>query len=191
MLLSGCAGSATVGGPSGSHEESVSAVKVNRISERLLAASYPECNTTDEAAAKSRPRFCGIEFRVTGSYRVNAGANRHGVKITEGMLRFVRNEEELAFVLAHEMAHITLGHFGSLAYTGRTQLEYEADAEAVRMLAAADYDIRQAPDVLRRMSRKYRGADRMAATHPSFEKRMHRVMGQIKDFRHTNQAMAN
>ncbi len=30
--------------------------------------------------------------------------------VTTGMLKFLRNEDELAFVLAHEVAHIELDH---------------------------------------------------------------------------------
>jgi predicted Zn-dependent protease len=192
LLVTGCAGNPMVGGPSGSHDEATAAAKVKRIGDRLIAGAYPECFMEPRDASQAPPAVCSVDFTVNGSYRVNAGATRDRVKVTEGMLRFVQNEEELAFVIAHEMSHVALGHFGGvMSYTGRTQLEYEADEKAIEIMAAAGYDVSQAPDILRRMSRKYRGSDRMAASHPSFDKRLHRVLGRIDDLHKVDQAMVN
>jgi predicted Zn-dependent protease len=41
---------------------------------------------------------------------VNAWTDGGSVWITRGMMRFVKNENELALVVAHEMAHAYLGH---------------------------------------------------------------------------------
>ena len=85
---------------------------------------------------------------------------------------------------------MALGHFGDeAAYTGRTMLEFEADREAVRLLNKAGYDVSRAPDILRRLSHKYRGHDRHAASHPSFSERWHRVSSQIRNLSEPKQAM--
>jgi predicted Zn-dependent protease len=41
---------------------------------------------------------------------VNAWTDGDSVWITRGMMRFVKNDDELALVVAHEMAHAYLGH---------------------------------------------------------------------------------
>jgi Zn-dependent protease with chaperone function len=41
----------------------------------------------------------------------NAGAAEHGtIKVTLGLIRAAQNEDELAFILAHEIAHVLLRH---------------------------------------------------------------------------------
>lgn len=51
--------------------------------------------------------FGGYHFAVLDSAEVNAFAAPGGIVfITKGMLRAVRNEDELAAVLAHEVAHV-------------------------------------------------------------------------------------
>ena len=41
---------------------------------------------------------------------VNAFADGEKLHITRGMMRFIRDDNELALVLAHELAHNTMGH---------------------------------------------------------------------------------
>ena len=45
---------------------------------------------------------------------VNAWTDGQSVWVTRGMMRFVRNDDELAVVLAHEMAHAYRGHMNYL-----------------------------------------------------------------------------
>lgn len=45
---------------------------------------------------------------------VNAWTDGSGVWITRGMVRFVRSDDELALVLAHEIAHAARGHMNYL-----------------------------------------------------------------------------
>ena len=188
-LLSGCAPGSTAGGPFGQDGQTASAAKVNRIAARLLANNFPECREASKHAAEQAPPACTTQFVVTWSNEVNARATRSSVRISDGMMRFVRNDEELAFVLAHELAHVTLGHFGSdVAYTGRTMLEYEADEEAVKLLHNAGFDVSRAPGILKRLAHKYRGHDRYATSHPSFDERWQRVSGQIQRLKDPQQA---
>jgi beta-barrel assembly-enhancing protease len=96
--------------------------------------------------------------------------------ITEGMLGFVRNEGELAALLAHEFGHHLAGHFcsrnkrrglfgskeddaqarrqvGSLTALVDPEREREADLHAVRILDNAGYDPRVAIELALRMAR--------------------------------------
>ncbi len=75
--------------------------------------------------------------------------------VSDGLIGFVRNEGELAAVLAHEIAHDELGHFcrdarsdtqrsriGSVVQHFNLDLEIAADAAAVERLVATGYDPR-------------------------------------------------
>lgn len=64
------------------------------------------------ALFSSRPEiFAGYRFIALESMEVNAFATPGGhVLVTRGLLRLTKSEDELAAVLAHEIAHIALGH---------------------------------------------------------------------------------
>ena len=53
-----------------------------------------------------------VPFYVLPDDVVNAGTDGRNVGVTRGMLRFVKNDDELAVVLGHELAHITRNHLG-------------------------------------------------------------------------------
>src|SRR5262245_36308331 len=73
-------------------------LQLERVARRLLEA-IPE---------QKRPR---VQFSlVPGESSINAGAASGQIMVTEGMLRFVRSDDELAMILGHELAHITQGH---------------------------------------------------------------------------------
>jgi len=84
---------------------------------------------------ENHPRNFPFSFRVLNSKTVNAFATPGGyVYVTRGLLSILDNEDELAAVLAHQMAHVTLSHFdkrlGALL-TLNVGLEKPAPAEAV------------------------------------------------------------
>jgi predicted Zn-dependent protease len=80
--------------------------------QRILEVASRLVRVTDRAA----PLKFHFAARPTDGWRrvdadaVNAWTDGESVWITRGMLRFVRNDDELALILAHEMAHASLGH---------------------------------------------------------------------------------
>lgn len=64
------------------------------------------------AGSSSRPEtFAGYHFQVLDSDEVNAFAAPGGfIFITKGLLKLIPDEDGLAAVLAHEVAHIISGH---------------------------------------------------------------------------------
>ena len=67
--------------------------KVNNIGNKLLLS-----NNIDDF----------VRFEVSRKMTVNAYANHEGVvHVYKGLLDYVENEDELAFVIGHEIAHIT------------------------------------------------------------------------------------
>ena len=84
---------------------------------RALPADSPVTKYVDQvgqtvALASSLPYpYRGYYFIVLDSPDVNAFAAPGGfVFVTTGMIKFLRNEEELAAILGHEVGHVELSH---------------------------------------------------------------------------------
>ena len=106
---------------------------LDRVGRRLVAA----------AGAGGRWRFV-----VTDEADPNAFAlPGQRVLVTRGMLALAGDEAEMAAVLAHEVAHVVLGHASGRPPANRVASEAEADRLALRFLAAAGYDPRAQPDL--------------------------------------------
>lgn len=71
-------------------------LELDRVSRRLLQA-IPDPPQVDVVLA-------------AGEGSVNAGTTFGKVIVSEGMMRFVKSDDELAMILGHEFAHQTLGH---------------------------------------------------------------------------------
>jgi len=56
---------------------------------------------------------CNYPVVMVNSEDVNAFADGQLVGITQGMMRFVEHEQELGLVIAHELAHNSMGHISS------------------------------------------------------------------------------
>lgn len=124
---------------------------------------------------------CGYDISFTNSNAVNAYADGKRILVTRGMLRFVKNDNELALVISHEMAHNGMGHiaaqkrnqmlglvadivassfgiyspgvFTSIgAHAFSKKFEAEADYVGLYLMARAGYRIDQAPYFWRRMA---------------------------------------
>lgn len=105
---------------------------------------------------------CRADVRLSPRPFINATAVAGAVVIGGGIERLLRDDAELAFAVAHEAAHVILGHTAPERRTGialrdqRRAMEQEADALAVRMMAAAGY----APDAAARAWAKIADAGR-------------------------------
>ena len=127
-------------------------------------------------------RVCAYPVRWGLSDEVNAFADGDSIYVTTGFLRFVEDDDELAAVIGHELAHNTRGHIDAkrgnefigillgalvgaaigvdMTETGRAvgaqaysqAFEAEADYVGVYRAARAGYDIRNAMKFWRRMA---------------------------------------
>jgi hypothetical protein len=89
---------------------------------------------------------CGGKMALTSSSTRNAWSDGKHVVVTTGMTDFSRSDDEIAFVIAHEMAHNILGHSrsdgrarGIFGFARIKRGEIEADAYAVRLMSNAGY----------------------------------------------------
>lgn len=100
---------------------------------------------------------CAVRFFLDDGHD-DAGATRTHVRIGRKMLsRLSGNEDLVAALLAHELAHAALDHETVLGPGNRTvdavrRTEREADRLSVWILAKAGYDPAAAPQMVRRIS---------------------------------------
>lgn len=55
---------------------------------------------------------CTVWLGVTKDASVNAWTDGEYIGVTEGMIDYVENDDELAFIVAHELAHVAMDHIG-------------------------------------------------------------------------------
>lgn len=83
---------------------------------------------------------CRSRVQLLPARRARAAADGDLVTLTTPLLAFTRNNDELAFVLAHEIAHNALGHGTKLEpRQTRRGREFAADRLAIRIMDDAGY----------------------------------------------------
>lgn len=88
---------------------------------------------------------CASIVQVIPGAALSAQADGVYAQINDSLIRYAQNDEELASVIAHEMAHNILDHHKVLDAKGRSarvirQTESEADRFSVYLMARAGYD---------------------------------------------------
>jgi Zn-dependent protease with chaperone function len=128
---------------------------------------------------------CPSRVHLARSSQLNAFADGSHVLLTTRLLTITQTDDELAFVIAHEMAHNILGHAAEMramkrekkglegllvrpALTRRT--EREADRLAADLLLDSGYTITGAERVLHALDRGFTGP-RLLANHDSMSDR--------------------
>lgn len=82
----------------------------NAVAERIETAGAVVCRHIGFDPEQG----CYFDFEMkTSDDKVNAYADGKKIVIAGGMMRFVESDDELAMVMAHEMAHNLLGHVNS------------------------------------------------------------------------------
>lgn len=125
----------------------------------------------------SRPGCFG-RVHLARNPTVNAFSNGYDVVVTTAMLDFVRSDDELALIIGHEMAHFILGHppmhtsdklLASIGINSGLfwKREEAADRLALRLMAAAGYDLDAAIPFWRRFLGKYDNDPQIFRYHPS------------------------
>ena len=134
-------------------------------------------------------RACAFRSQLGNQDVINAAADGKRILVTRGMMRFVRDDNELALVIGHELAHNAMGHmdakrgnfvlgsildvlaaaygvntqgmFGNAAASAYSQdFEAEADYVGLYMMALAGFDLGNAPQFWRRMAVAHPGSIR-------------------------------
>lgn len=137
---------------------------------------------------------CASRFQLLPGAGLNAKADGTYVQVSGGLVEFVRSDDELALVMAHELAHNILGHRarldaagvsrGLLAGFGKNrgrirETELEADRLALYLMARAGYDFTIAPVFWQRFGRKLVPGFLSDGTHPGTSERVRRAESEI------------
>jgi predicted Zn-dependent protease len=129
---------------------------------------------------------CPAKVELVPGKGMNAWADGERVVISAGLLEKCVSDNDLALVIAHELAHNLLHHSQRLASARSTQnrlflpsgagsatmreTEEEADRRAVTIAIAAGYDLREAESFLSGLMANMPGG--LADTHPAPDRRM-------------------
>jgi hypothetical protein len=125
---------------------------------------------------------CFDRVRLARNPQVNAFSNGHDVVVTTALLDFVRSDDELALIIGHELGHFILGHppmetgdklLASIGIRAETYWKREeaADRMAIRLMAAAGYDLDAVIPFWRWFLGKYDTDPQIFRYHPSLEAR--------------------
>lgn len=113
---------------------------------------------------------CRSRFQIVRGGLSATQADGRYVQISDGMMALTANDDQLAAVIAHELAHNILRH--TPAKTPSKQAEYEADALSVRLVARAGYDLDDVLPFWEALRRRTDYGIFADGTHPGWRKRI-------------------
>ena len=125
---------------------------------------------------------CRSRVELAPGNAINANANGLVAQISGRLVNWVESDDELALVIAHEMAHNLLDHpkklneksalsglATSLGLSGKAQRQMELDADrmGIIMAATAGYNYKIGPDFWARLNSNAPLASFLATSHPT------------------------
>lgn len=128
---------------------------------------------------------CGGSVKYVDSSNINAWSDGRHVVLNAGIVSLAQSDDELAFVIAHEMAHNILGHIDPSANAPRRlfgrvfgesvprSTESQADSAAVHLMRRGGYAPQGGLDFLTTARRKMWWA--LSLGHPGFASRLRTV----------------
>lgn len=135
---------------------------------------------------------CASRFQVKASPGFDAGANGRYVEVDAGLLAYADHQDEIAVIVAHELAHNILKHPETLDREGVSrkailgkhanrikQTEIEADRFSIRLLANAGYPLEAAPAFWTRFGKAHGHGILSDSTHLRWKKRVALIEAEI------------
>lgn len=137
---------------------------------------------------------CATRFVVSDTKGLNAGADGQYVRISQGMFAEFGNDDELAAIVAHELAHNILGHRAILDAQGVSRglfgrfgknaakiraTEIEADRLSLVLMRGAGYRMAASPEFWARFEKKHGYGIFADATHLNGRRRVEMLNAEI------------
>jgi hypothetical protein len=186
------------------NERTVSGIRAEEVSQWIRRMTVARIQPLQLEVARGRSRqilnlwavpACQFSVQLLESNQINGIADGRHVGVTTGAMGFVRSDDELAWVLAHEIAHNVLSHSQNArlramlnaflgATTGaspeasvpfdRRSLEARADYVGAFIMARAGYDVQAIKQFWRRLEslRSGENTPEMDASHPTTAERL-------------------
>lgn len=127
---------------------------------------------------------CRSRFQIVRGGLTRTQSDGRYVQLSDAMLAFTANDDEVATVLAHELAHSVLDH--QARKTLSKQAEYEADWLGVWLLARAGYDVDAVVPFWTRLGKRTDYGIFSDGSHPGWRHRVARLtaaVAMVKDQR--------
>lgn len=122
---------------------------------------------------------CPSWFQVVSRRSINARADGRYVQIDSATVDFVANDDELATIMAHELAHNVLRHVARR--TPSKKSEYEADRLGVWLMARAGFDVAAVVPFWTRFEKRTNPGIFATGSHPSPRKRIAAVTAAVAE----------
>lgn len=176
QLLSGTARNATFD----------SVRRAEAIVERAMSNPPLRFGREGKAAVSFRPENgCLSRVLVVPGKKLNAKADGEIVEITTGLIAFAGNDDAIATVLAHELAHNILGHRTAIKEKRLNvrETEVEADDWSMYLLIRAGFDGDKAVDFWERFEARTNKGFLADGTHPGKKERLRLVRSVLAEIR--------
>lgn len=147
---------------------------IEEITEKPPGKQFPIRFTRDSAEVVINivpVRHCGSRIVLVSDRKIDAHSDARNIAISTGLVAFARNDAEVAFAAAHELAHIIYRDRRGGRIAVRRQMEDAADLTGLRIVRCAGFDGERAIALLDHLAaRDWLGFLR-APTHRSFRER--------------------
>lgn len=96
-----------------------------------------------------------LKSASVNAYSLSSNSQLAYVYVTRGLVEFIANDDQLAAVIAHEIAHIALGHHLKRQTSSGNQFnqsqELEADRHSIKLLKKANFKLAESVKLLERL----------------------------------------
>ena len=160
--------------------------RVTQRDRQLLKFDLGRDNQVSTVTVEYVP-MCEYSFVLTFSDEINARADGETILVTTAMLRFADTDDDLAIILAHELAHNMLSYLTRWGEPrtrdSRIRDEREADHVGIYLVARAGFDFRRAATLWRRWGVMSPNmiSDRWSRVHPGTAERVVRMSESIAE----------
>lgn len=113
------------------------------------------------------------EVIVIPSNAVNAYTDGENIGITEKLLSMIKNDDQLALILAHELSHIIL-HDPETTGISQSLKEAHADKLGAFIIMKAGFDICKGREIFKKLFEKF-GDTAESSDHPGFAYRYNQL----------------